>query len=73
MCAELCADLTQAQLHEGWGCDFHAQASRPGTSADRRSIDKQATVQRCISELSPHWTDEQLDQVVEIFQAHELL
>ena len=32
-----------------------------------------ATVQRCISKLLPHWTDEQLDQVVEIFQAHGLL
>ena len=32
-----------------------------------------ATVQRCISKLSPHWTDEQLDQVVEMFQAHGLL
>ena len=32
-----------------------------------------ATIQRCISKLSPHWTDEQLDQVVEMFQAHGLL
>ena len=32
-----------------------------------------ATVQRCISNLSPYWTDEQLDQVVEMFQAHGLL
>jgi len=32
-----------------------------------------ATVQRCISKLSPHWTDEQLDQVVELFQTHGLL
>ena len=32
-----------------------------------------ANVQRCISKLSPHWTDEQLDQVVEIFKAHGLL
>ena len=32
-----------------------------------------ATVQRCISKLSPYWTDEQLDQVVEMFQAHGLL
>ena len=31
------------------------------------------TVQRCISKLSPHWTDEQLDQVVEMFKAHGLL
>ena len=32
-----------------------------------------ATVQRCISKLSPYWTDEQLDQVLEMFQAHGLL
>ena len=32
-----------------------------------------ATVQRSISKLSPYWTDEQLDQVVEMFQAHGLL
>ena len=32
-----------------------------------------ATVQRCISKLSPYWTDEQLDQVVEMFLAHGLL
>ena len=30
-------------------------------------------VERCISKLSPYWTDEQLDQVVEMFQAHGLL
>ena len=27
-----------------------------------------ATVQRCISNLSSHWTDEQLDQVIELFK-----
>ena len=32
-----------------------------------------ATVQRCISKLSPHWTVEQLDQVVEMFHSHGLL
>ena len=32
-----------------------------------------ATVQQCISQLSPHWTVEQLDQVVEMFQSHGLL
>ena len=32
-----------------------------------------ATVQRCISKLSPYWSDEQLDQVVEMFQSHGLL
>ena len=31
-------------------------------------IVSKATVQRCISKLSPHWNDEQLDQVVEMFQ-----
>ena len=36
-------------------------------------IVSKATVQRCISKLSPHWTDEQLDQVVEMFKAHGLL
>ena len=30
-------------------------------------------VERCISKLSQHWTDEQLDQVVEIFQCQGLL
>ena len=32
-----------------------------------------ATIQRCISKLSAYWTDEQLDQVLEILQAHGLL
>ena len=32
-----------------------------------------ATIQRCIIKLSPYWSDEQLDQVVEMFQAHGLL
>ena len=32
-----------------------------------------ATIQRCISELSPYWSDEQLEQVVEMFQTHGLL
>ena len=32
-----------------------------------------AIVQRCISKLSPHWTDEQLDQVVELFKSYDLL
>ena len=36
-------------------------------------IVSKATVQRCISKLSPHWTNEQLDQVVEMFKAHGLL
>ena len=32
-----------------------------------------ATVQRCISKLSPYWTDEQLKAVVSIFKLYELL
>ena len=36
-------------------------------------IVSKATVQRCISKLSPYWTDQQLDQVVELFQAYGLL
>ena len=36
-------------------------------------IVSKATIQRCISKLSPYWTDEQLDQVVEMLQAHGLL
>ena len=32
-----------------------------------------ATVQRCISKLSPHWDDEQLEAVVSMFKAQGLL
>lgn len=32
-----------------------------------------ATVQRCISKLSPHWSDAQLEAVVSMFKAHGLL
>ena len=32
-----------------------------------------ATVQRCISKLSPFWSDEQLEAVVSMFKAHGLL
>ena len=38
----------------------------------RKTITK-AQIHRCISKLSPYWTDEQLDQVVAMFQAHGLL
>lgn len=30
-------------------------------------------VERCISELSEHWSDEELNDVVDMFQAHGLL
>ena len=36
-------------------------------------IVSRATVQRCISKLSPHWDDEQLEAVVSMFKAHGLL
>ena len=32
-----------------------------------------AQIQRCISKLSPHWDDEQLEVVVSLFKAHGLL
>ena len=32
-----------------------------------------ATVQRCISKLSPHWDDEQLEAVVSMFKEHGLM
>lgn len=38
----------------------------------RKTITK-AQIHRCISKLSPYWTDEQLGQVVAMFQAHGLL
>ena len=30
-------------------------------------------VERCIHELSEHWSDEQLDDVIDMFKAHGLL
>ena len=36
-------------------------------------IVSKATVQRCISKLSPHWDDEQLEAVVSMFKAYGLL
>ena len=36
-------------------------------------IVSKATVQRCISKLSPYWDDEQLEAVVSMFKAHGLL
>ena len=36
-------------------------------------IVSKATVQRCISKLSPHWTDEQLEAVLGMFRDHGLL
>ena len=32
-----------------------------------------AAVQRCITKLSPHWDDEQLEAVVSMFKANGLL
>ena len=36
-------------------------------------IVSKATVQRCITKLSPYWDDEQLEAVVDMFKAHGLL
>ena len=36
-------------------------------------IVSKATVQRCISKLSPHWDDEQLEAVVKMFKENGLL
>ena len=36
-------------------------------------IVSKATFQRCISKLSPHWDDEQLEAVVAMFKEHGLL
>ena len=30
-------------------------------------------VERCISELSEHWSDQELNDVIDMFQAHGLL
>ena len=30
-------------------------------------------VERCIHELSEHWSDEQLNDVIDMFQAHRLI
>ena len=30
-------------------------------------------VERCIHELSEHWSDEQLNDVIDMFQAHGLI
>ena len=35
-------------------------------------IVSKVTVQRCISKLSPHWTEEPLEAVVRMFKLYEL-
>ena len=32
-----------------------------------------AQIQRCISKLSPHWDDEQLEAVIKMFKGNDLL
>ena len=53
------------------GCAEEGPLLTPALSKPK-TITK-AQIHRCISKLAPYWTYEQLDQVVEIFQAHELL
>ena len=36
-------------------------------------IVSQTTVQRCVAALAEHWTPQQYDEVVEMFQTHGLL
>ena len=43
-----------------------AELARPKNITKRQ-------VERCISDLSSYWTDEQLNDVIEMFQAHGLL
>ena len=43
-----------------------AELARP------KNISK-AQIQHCISKLTSYWTDEQLDLVIEMFQAHGLI
>ena len=43
-----------------------ARLSRPKGITKRQ-------VERCIHELSEHWSDEQLNDVIDMFQAHGLL
>ena len=48
------------------GPGLSAPLSRPKGITKRQ-------VERCISELSEHWSDEQLNDVIDMFQAHGLL
>ena len=41
-------------------------------SQEPKTITK-AQIQRCISQLSPHWDDDQLEAVLSMFKAHGLL
>jgi len=43
-----------------------AELARPKNITKRQE-------ERCISKLTPYWSDEQLDQVIEMFQAHGLI
>ena len=52
--------------------DFCEPGPLPSDEVVKPPIVSKANVQRCISKLSPYWIDEQLDQVVEMFQAHGL-
>ncbi len=53
------------------GCAEEGPLLTPALSKPK-TITK-ALIQRCISKLSPHWTDEQLKAVVSMFKEHGLL
>ena len=66
------ASLLDKGLPAGEWVLIPVQAVLSAEMARPKGVSK-ATIQRCISKLSPYWSDEQLDQVVEMFQAHGLL
>ena len=53
------------------GCADEGPLLTPALSKPK-TITK-AQVQRCISQLSPYWTEEQLDLVIEMFRNYEIL
>ena len=53
------------------GCAEEGALLAPALSKPK-TITK-AQIQRCISKLSPHWDDEQLEAVVSMFKEHGLL
>ena len=53
------------------GCAEEGPLLKPALSK-LKTITK-AQIQCCISKLSPHWDDEQLEAVVSMFTAHGLL
>ena len=53
------------------GCTEEGPLLKPALSKPK-TITK-AQIQRCISKLSPHWDEEQLEEVVSMFRENGLL